>query len=139
MTIDVDVFIRSDNRYPNMLPNPLTKSRHQTALGLTATDPTQPVLGVYAGGGTWQYWDRDKYVNSNTKIAYDVWNHLQMAFDTATGTYQVVVQPVGEVPTRVVKGVRAVATKDVRFVISPSNSADHTSLYDNLLIATRPK
>jgi hypothetical protein len=135
LIIDLDVFIRSDQGYPNMIPNPLVKSRHQTAIGLKSPGDALPALGVYAADGVWKYWDGDRYVDSQIKIAYDVWNHLQMALDKQTGAYQVVVQPVGELPTRLGQGrSRATGAGDLALVLSPSNSQSHASLYDNLLI-----
>jgi len=139
VTVDLDVFIRSDSAYPNIMPNPLTKSRHQTAISLKAAGQDTPLIGARAAAGAWQYWDKNTYVDSEVKIAYDVWNHLQMALDTATGMYQVVVQPVGEMPILAAKGTWAgKPAAEVHFVISPSHTEGHSSLYDNILIASRP-
>ena len=137
VTLDFDIFIRSNKDYPYIIPDPTTRSNHRTAICLEKASDSK-VIGIYAGDGTWQYWNGDKYVDSGIGIAYDVWNHVQLALDTSAGSYSIVVQPVGEMPTFAAKGNWAKDTKvgdEVYLRISPSNTAEHISCYDNIAIA----
>ena len=139
LTVDLDLFVRSDSSFPYIVPDPTTKSKHRTGVGLEEKGVGKTVVGAYAGDGTWNYWDADHYQDSGVKIAYDVWNHVQMALDEASGTYQVVVQPVGEMPTLVTSraraGGKAAIGREAEFVIRPSATPGHSSLYDNVLVA----
>jgi len=142
VTADLDLFIRSDSSFAHIIPSPLTKSKHQVTIGFKGSSAESQVASVRAGDGTWQYWDGAKFVDSKVRIAYDVWNHLQLALDRATNSYQAVVQPVGEVPILIGKGKLGLdggANSEVVFSLSPSASQDHLSCYDNLVIATTPK
>ena len=135
VTVDLDVFIRSSSTFPYMIPDPLTKSPHRTTVGLESALTGGPVATLRAGDGTWECWDGEEYSDSGVRIAYDVWNHLQLAVDSSTGTYQVVAQPVGELPTLVGGGrLGQGAEGDVVFAIRPSDSDGHVTCYDNLLI-----
>jgi hypothetical protein len=137
ITVDLDVFIGSESGFPYMIPNPLTKSRHRTAISLQQSSGAH-VAGTQAGDGTWQIWDSDRYKDSGIRIAYDVWNHLQMALDVKSGTYKLVLQPVGELPGPAARGrLGNVPDKasPLSFIIAPSKSGSQTSLYDNLLVA----
>ncbi len=137
VTVDFDIYIRSNSDFPYMIPNPTTKSDHRTTIGLQK-DPNMLVSAVFAGDGTWQYYDGDKFVDSKIRIAYDVWNHVQMAIDTSSGLYKVVVQPIGELPTLLGTaqwGGNANKKDNVYMSISPSKSENGFSCYDNVSIA----
>ena len=140
ITADCDVFLRSSQTFPFMIPNPLARSDHQTTLSLVHQPRGALVASVQAGEGTWRYWAGDRYVDSGVKIAYDVWSRIQMAVDTRTGACKVVVQPVGELPTAVGSGrwSEGIGVGDpFCFSISPSGAAGHISCYDNIVIANR--
>jgi hypothetical protein len=137
ITLDFDIFVRSDDSFPYILPNPATKSDHRTTVSLE-TEPDRPLAAITAGNGTWQYYDGDKYVDSKIHIAYDVWNHVQMAIDTSNGLYKVVVQPIGELPTPLgtAKWGKNGHKKDKVYLrVSPSKSEKGFSCYDNISIA----
>ena len=115
--------------------------RHRTRSGRhhVGANDAQSHRGGPSAVSVWDYWDADHYQDSGVKIAYDVWNHVQMALDEASGTYQVVVQPVGEMPTLVTSraraGGKAAIGREAEFVIRPSATPGHSSLYDNVLVA----
>jgi hypothetical protein len=138
ITVDLDLFLRSDSSFPYMIPNPLTKSSNRTTLSLGDDAGSPPLASVRAGEGVWQIWSGNRYVDSGVRIAYDVWNHLQLALDCKAGTCKVVVQPVGEMPTPVGTGEigkSATNSEGLSFKISPSNNQGHLSLYDNVMVA----
>jgi hypothetical protein len=137
ITVDFDVYVRSSSSFPYILPDPTTKSDHRATIGLQK-GPNAYVAAVFAGDGTWQYFDGDKFVDSKVHIAYDVWNHVQMAIDTSSGRYKVVVQPIGELPTflgAATWGSKARKKDKVYLCIRPSQSEMGFSCYDNVLIA----
>jgi len=137
-TVDFDVFIRSEKDFAYIVSNPLTKSPSRTAIGLkTKADPGGQWVSLRAGAGKWQYWDGDQYVESKTGIAYDVWNHVQLAIDPLSGTYQIVVQPVGEMPILVGQGKlgqRILSHDELIFSIAPSDNPGHITCYDNIVL-----
>jgi hypothetical protein len=138
ITVDCDVFLRSSEPFPFMIPNPLARSEHRTALSLTTHPSGAVVASVRAGDGVWRYWAGDRCVDSGVRIAYDVWSHIQMALDTRTGSCKIVVQPVGELPTPLGAGHwgEGVGVGDaLRFSIAPSGPAGQFSCYDNIVIA----
>ncbi|MHB9071411.1 MAG: family 10 glycosylhydrolase [Sedimentisphaerales bacterium] len=135
--VDFDVYIRSNSSFPYLIPDPTTTSDHRTTIGLQK-DSNTPVAAVFASDGTWQYYDGDKFVDSKIRIAYDVWNHVQMAIDASTGLYKIVVQPIGELPTPLgtAKCGGNTNKKDKIYLsISPSKSEKGFSCYDNVFIA----
>jgi len=120
-----------------MIPNPLTKSDHRTALTLRAASSGIPVASVHAADGFWHFWDGSRYVDTRVRIAYDVWNHVQVALNPATRSYSLVVQPVGEVPTLASKarwGDGATIGDELVFAICPSDTPNHITCYDNVRI-----
>jgi hypothetical protein len=139
-TVDLDVFIRSDSGFPYIIPDPKTKSRARVALKVDDSAGAH-AAGLNAGIGSWQYWDGAQFAESGVRIAYDVWNHVQIAVDGSTGATQFVVQPVGELPTLVGKGRGSAGAKvadGVTFSIDPSKEVGHLSCYDNVQIAAGP-
>ncbi len=137
-TIDLDVFIRSEKDFAYIMPNPLTKSPSRTVIALKSkADPAKQWVSLKAGDGKWHYWDGDKYIESKTAVVYDVWNHFQLAIDARTGTYQIVVQPVGEMPILVGRGSlgnRIQSQEELVFSIVPSDDFGHISCYDNIVV-----
>ena len=140
VTLDFDIFIRSDKDYPYIMPNPATTSNHRSTISLEK-DSKKPIISVYAGEGTWQVWDGTKYVDSTIKIDYSVWNHVQLALDSSSGSYNIVIQPLGEMPVFAAKAKWAKGTKpgdEVYLRISQPSSTLY-SLYDNVAIACTQK
>jgi hypothetical protein len=136
ITLEFDIFIRSDKDYPYIIPDPTTTSKHRATISLEQ-DGTTSLAGVYAGDGTWQYWDGSGYVDSKVRIEYDVWNHLQMALDTSKNSCKIVVQPLGEMPT-LMTITKYEAKPNVlgqyRLRIITSDTEGHMSCYDNICI-----
>jgi len=137
ITVDLDVFVRSDRNFPYIIPNPKTRSKHSVALSLDGAASGQPLAAVDSADGTWQLWDGQRFVDSGKLVTYDVWNHLQIAVNPRTKTYRFVVQPVGELPT--VIGDSAVsasvgAEEKLKLSVKPSATAGHISCYDNILV-----
>ena len=135
ITVDCDVYVRSNSSFPNLIPNPTTKSDHRATISLEK-GPAQYAAAISAGDGTWRYYEEGKFVDSGVPIAYDVWNHVQMALDTSSDTYKIVVQPLGELPVPVGKAkCGSAAGKDKVYLrISPSKAVKGFSCYDNIEI-----
>lgn len=137
ITLDLDVFVRSD-KYPDMLPDPAARSRHSTVIGIAAADSADHLAAVSTDGGTWKLGDGTAFTDTGTPVAYDAWNHIQIAVDVEAKQYALVVQPVGELPTAVGKapwtlpGDSGAAQRVWR--ITPSASEGHVSCYDNIVV-----
>jgi hypothetical protein len=54
--------------------------------------------------GKWFYLEDGTYKNSNIPVALDCWNHVQISLDAASRSYQIVIQPVGEMPAVLAAG-----------------------------------
>jgi len=137
-SVDLDLFIRSDSEFPYIMPDSKTTSSHRVILGLKRKATGDYAATVIASDGTWWIWDESKFVNTNVPVAYDVWNHLQIAIHAPSGSYRVAVQPVGEVPMLVGTaklGEAVVFHDDFEFSIETSDTNGHSSLYDNIKIA----
>ena len=141
ITVDFDFFIRSDQSFPYMLPDPTTRSSHRVVMGLEESASGVPVAMIDSAQGTWRLWDGSQYVDSQKLVQYDIWNHLQIAVDPASHNYRLIVQPIGELPTVIGQGVLNPSvgiTESLRLAIKPSATAGHISCYDNLKV-TRSK
>jgi hypothetical protein len=136
VTVDFDIFIRSDLDFPYIFPNTTNHSDHTTIAGLR-NERGKYLSAIRNGEGVWQYYDGGKFVDSKTSVAYDVWNHVQFAVDGSEGSYAVVVQPLGELPIiagngKIVDNVNE--NEAISFVISPTKSERGFSCYDNIVI-----
>jgi hypothetical protein len=137
ITVDLDMFIRSDKGFPFIIPDPTTRSPHHVLIGLEGNE--QPFAQVHAIDGTWRIWDAQKFVDTKQVINYDVWNHLQLSIDTQQKKYRLIVQPIGEVPTVIGEGACGGVVRDnekLKFVIKPSDTADHISCFDNIRVTS---
>jgi hypothetical protein len=137
ITVDLDVYVRSDKDYPYVMPDLKATSNHTTMTGLRRKGSADYAAVALASRGTWWLWDGARFRDSGVRVAYDVWNHLQVAIDAPTGTYRVVAQPVGEMPTLVGTahlGEAIVINSDLEFFIETSETENHLSLYDNVLV-----
>ncbi len=135
ITVDFDIYIRSDKSFPYIIPDPTTTSDHTAIIGLQR-GINDYVAAVFAGEGTWRYYDGKEFIDSKIRIAYDVWNHVQLAIDTSGGFCSVVVQPLGELPTFLGTTKLDIIEKDkVYLCISPSKSEKGFSCYDNMVVA----
>ena len=137
LTMDLDVFIRSDQSFPYIIPNPKTRSKHCVTLSLDGSNSEQPLAAVDSAEGTWRLWDGHRYVDSGKLVTYDVWNHLQIAVNQRTQTYRFIAQPVGELPTVIREakvGASVGAKEKLRLSIKPSATDGHVSCYDNILL-----
>ena len=139
MTVDLDVFIRSDKDFPYMIPNLTTRSLHHVTLGLEGALPDHPFAQVKAFDGTWRIWSMGQFVDTGKAVNYDVWNHVQLAVDLQAKTYQLIVQPVGEMPTVIGEGKcgTSVSTGEkLTLTINPSKTPGHISCYDNIEVTS---
>ena len=100
--------------------------------------PDKPFIAVDTVGGTWRLWDGQKFVNTGKVVTYDVWNHLQIAFNAPDKSYALAVQPVGELPTligRIACGEKSNGNEALKLTIKPSETTTgHVSCYDNILV-----
>jgi hypothetical protein len=136
ITIDLDVFVRSDKDFPYILPDPTTRSAHGVVFAVEAAGAAAPRAAANTDGGTWSLWDGARFTDTGKPVAYDVWNHVQISIES--GRYTLVVQPVGELPTHVGSSTWATppdASGEVlTWRISPSAANGHTSCYDNIVV-----
>jgi hypothetical protein len=142
ITLDLDVFVRSDKDFPYMLPDPTTRSPHHTVISLhpAGAAPDSPAAAASTAGGTWHLWDGGRFTDTGKPVTYDVWNHVQIAVDVEAKRYALVVQPVGELPTRAGEAPWGQPLGSERnpltWKIAPSATENHLSAYDNIVVTT---
>lgn len=139
ITIDLDLFIRSNSYYPFIIPNPETTSDQRVTIGLERVRDGVRLAAANAGDRRWRIWEEADWTDSQTGIAYDVWNHLQIAIDPSTGTYRIVVQPLGEVPILVGSGKLNSdidLNQRLQLFIETSDTGDLVSIFDNVRVTT---
>lgn len=137
VTVDLDLYVRSDQSFPFILPDPTTKSPHSVVVSLEGGSPDKPLAAVDTAGGTWKLWDGQKFVDTGKGIDYDVWNHLQIAINPKARTYRLIVQPVGSLPAVIGEAAYIDGTRGdqkLALKIKPSATEGHISCYDNLLV-----
>ena len=140
ITVDLDVFIRSDKGFPFIIPDPTTRSPHSVALGLAGSQSDQPFALIDSAKGTWRLWDGQDFVDTGKRVTYDVWNHVQLSIDTQARTYRLVVQPVGELPTLIGQagcGTSLPFGETLKLSIKPSATTGHVSCYDNIVVTRK--
>ena len=136
LVADIDLFIRSGDYVPSMLPNSAKKFPHNTGIGLYDTRD-QRVAGVMTQDGMWQLWNGSEWIGTQHPVHFDVWNHLQLTLDKQ-GHLQAAVQPVGQV-AELIGNAQLSAMKSnspLSFTIETSATPGHLSCYDNVLITT---
>jgi hypothetical protein len=137
ITVDWDLFIRSDQSFPYLLPDPSTRSSHNVVMGLEGTTSGDPVAMIDSAKGMWRIWNGAAYSDTDMLVQYDIWNHVQLAINPARRTYRITVQPIGEVPTLMGQGTLSPtfnAHEPLQLVIKPSATEGHISCYDNLKV-----
>lgn len=141
MTVDLDVFIRSDKNFPYIMPDPTTKSSQGTVIGVYATGTDKPIIAADSAKGTWQLWDGTKYVDTGKLVTYDVWSHVQLAIDPAAKTCQLVAQPIGSLPeligTVTLPDTTALASQLSLKVQATSAKPANPISYDNIIVTTK--
>lgn len=134
LIVDLDVFIRSGEGFPYLLPNPATRSRHATEVAI-ARASGERVAGVSMKDDRWQIWDGSAWRDTGVRVHYDVWNRVQLALN-GSGSCQLTVQPAGQVPAHVATGQTrpSAAAETLKLRIAPSRTEGHVSLYDNITV-----
>ena len=137
VVVDLDVFVRSDKDFPYITPDPATRSSHSVTIALEGASSGSPFAALQTIGGTWRLWDGHQFKDTQKLVTYDVWEHLQMTIDSTSKSYQLVVQPIGELPTligRAACGDSLNQDEQLSLTIKPSNEPDHVSCYDNVQV-----
>ena len=137
VTVDADLFIRSDQSFPYLLPDPTTRSVHHVDLRLEGSTTGGSLAAIDSSKGTWRIGNGCEYVDTEKLVQYDIWNHVQLAIDPKSRTYRVTVQPIGEVPTLLGQWHLNPAvniSEPLKLVITPSATTGHISCYDNLKV-----
>jgi len=132
ITVDLDLFVRSNKDFPYILPDPTTKSPHSTSI-LLEGDGGEIVAGVELSQGTWRIWNGKEFADTGKRISYDVWNHVQLAIDRTEGKTRLIVQPVGALPEPYGEAECPGRTAG-RLRIVPSATKGHISCYDNFVV-----
>jgi hypothetical protein len=103
ITLDCDLFLRSDRPEVWFTPIGDAATKDRTTIALVGPGG-KPVASLRAEGGSWHVWNADRYMKVAFPTAIDAWTRVHICIDTRTGTYRVVLQPIGEAPRTIFKG-----------------------------------
>jgi hypothetical protein len=141
ITVDLDLFIRSNSDFPFIIPNSTTRSDQRVTIGIERSSDGTTLAATRAGDRKWALWNESGLTDTQASIAYDAWNHLQIAINPIGKTFRVVVQPIGEVPIFVGSGTLNSDVRfdeELRFFIETSDTGSLVSAYDNICVTTNP-
>jgi hypothetical protein len=136
LVADLDLFLRSGEYVPTMLPGAATHFPHGTVIGWH-DGGGKMLAGIAATAGTWRLWNGTEWTDTKRPVHCDVWNHLQIAVGE-NGVMQFAVQPVGQVAA-LIGSIGVTATEGdspVTFTIETPASEGHVSCYDNVLLTS---
>lgn len=139
LAMEIDVFLRSELPNIAMVP-PKDGFRSPNGTDVALVDGHDRVVAAIKADpstGTWRIRDGDEYAAVDAKVEYDAWTRVRFNIDLQAGTYDVILQPIGELPSKVATAKIGQAVKtggEVRIAISPTDNAGHISCYDNLAI-----
>jgi len=136
LTLDLDLFVRSGEGLPSIMPRAATKFPHSARIGWA--DPAgEPIACIIAQDGTWRLWGNDRWIDTKHPVHYDMWNHLQLTLEDS-GTCRAAVQPVGQVPALI--GTARIGERrhasPLAVTIRTSATDGHLSCYDNLVVTS---
>jgi hypothetical protein len=137
IVLDMDLFVRSDKDFPYITPDPTTRSSHSVTIALQGTTSGAAFASFETNGGTWRLWDGREFKDTQKLVTYDVWQHVQIAVDSAKRSYQLVVQPIGELPSFIGQaacGDSVGSDERLSLAIKPSGEPGHVSCYDNVVV-----
>ncbi len=136
LTLDLDLFVRSGESVPSIMPNTATHHPHGVSIGWK-DGSGRMIAGAMTGNGVWRLWDGSRWIDEATPVHYDVWNHLQLAIDEQ-GVCRATAQPVGQVAAFIGKERLPKTTPgtDLTLTISTSATPGHISCYDNVLVTS---
>lgn len=136
LTIDFDLFLRSEKSFPYILPDPTTKSPHHVRLAL-GPDESSPLITLDTSEGTWKLGNAGEQSDSSKRIEYDIWNHLQLAIDLKSGKARLTVQPLGALPepaAEIPLQKFFSLPKQLQLKLLASDTPGHISCLDNFYI-----
>ncbi len=123
LVANLDLFVRSSAFYVAIMPGSPTKTSHTVHLAITDERGAE-LAALQNENGHWTCTQDGQMKATSVPVALDCWNHVQLVADSSTGTYKVVIQPVGEVPTLLAGGRLPASSSALHFGIKTSNSDD---------------
>lgn len=98
LTVDVDVFLRSENRFVQMLPTAGISSSDEVGIAVKPPGSDKPFLEVRTRGGHWHVGTGGRLSDTKLAAAFDAWNHLQLVINPKSRQCIVRLQVIGEPP-----------------------------------------
>ncbi len=125
--LDMDVFIRSNSPYVDIMPSAASEANEGVEIGLNGGNDEPDRLAINTDHGFWSSLQNGVYTKSSVPVALDCWNHLQLTINNTNRSYKVVLQPVGEMPAVLTEG-----TVSVAFGAAAENLVIRTTATDNV-------
>ena len=98
LTFDVDLFLRSEASYVQLVPTAETTSTDEVGFALVNAATKVVLFEMRTRSGTWHCGTDGKLIDTKLPAAFDAWNHLQLVLDGRTKTCRVISQTIGEAP-----------------------------------------
>jgi len=103
------------------MPGSRIKTSHTVHLAITDERGTE-LAALLNKNEHWECSQDGQIKPTSIPVALDCWNHVQLITDSSSGTYKVIIQPVGELPTVLASGRIPSSSGGLRFEIKTSNS-----------------
>ena len=98
VTLDVDIFLKSDDFHVQLVPVGKAKGGDQVGVALRDARDDRVLFELRTMDGTWRCGAGGQLTDTGTAAAFDAWNHLQLVLDGHEGSCRVILQVLGEVP-----------------------------------------
>lgn len=98
LMFDVDLFLRSELSYVQMVPTAETISSDEVGFAIKDVTTNTLIFELRTRAGTWHYGTSEQLTDTEIPAAFDAWNHLQLTLDSTSGTCEVLIQVIGESP-----------------------------------------
>ena len=103
ITVDLDLLLKSDLRHIQLTPLGSARGSDDVLIGLKTIGNDRPLIELRIVDGRW-HCGGGKLADTGLDAAFDAWNHIQLAVDTARQTYRLSLQVIGEAPRMLHEG-----------------------------------
>ncbi len=139
LTFDVDLFLRSEASYVQLVPTAETTSSDEVGFAFKNAATDAVLFELRTRTGTWHCGTDGKLTDTKIPAAFDAWNQLQLILDSKAGTCQVLLQVIGESPrllceTNLSPSLAAGIPFKIELICDRKQPRDDGPAFDNLLL-----
>jgi len=98
LLMDLDIFLRSELSYVNLIPNEQATSSDDVGFAWSSLPGDKPWFELRTRAGHWHCGPNGNLADTKIRAAFDAWNHLQLVLDHKSQTCRVTLQVIGAAP-----------------------------------------